>query len=161
MNIVLADLMIRDEARETLLIAPKNGFHYTLDRHTGELLAVGKFAKINWATDIDLETGKPVYDPAGEYWNLPEGEKAFIWPNMWGSHGWNPMAFHPGHALSYIPVVDAPAQRSRAMAVVKPSSWSRRSTVGRMLRVSWLRWIQQMVAFAGRWIVIFRSTVDC
>ncbi|TDJ27874.1 MAG: PQQ-dependent dehydrogenase, methanol/ethanol family [Gammaproteobacteria bacterium] len=112
MNIVLADLMIRDEERETLLIAPKNGFHYTLDRHTGELLAVGKFAKTNWATDIALETGKPVYDPAGEYWNLPEGEKAFIWPNMWGSHGWNPMAFHPGHKLSYIPVVDAPALMS-------------------------------------------------
>ena len=112
MNIVLADLIIRDEERETLLIAPKNGFHYTLDRHTGELLAVGKFAKTNWATDIDLETGKPVYDPAGEYWNIPEGEKAFIWPNMWGSHSWNPMAFHPGHTLSYIPVVDAPAQMS-------------------------------------------------
>lgn len=112
MNIVLADLMINDEERETLLIAPKNGFHYTLDRHTGELLAVGKFAKTNWATDIDLETGKPVYDPAGEYWNLAEGEKALIWPNMWGSHSWNPMAFHPGHMLSYIPVVDVPAQMS-------------------------------------------------
>ncbi len=112
MNIVLADLMIRNEERETLLIAPKNGFHYTLDRHTGELLAVGKFAKTNWATDIDIETGKPIYDPAGEYWNIPEGEKAYIWPNSWGAHGWNPMAFHPGHALSYIPVIDAPSERS-------------------------------------------------
>lgn len=110
MNIVLADLMIRDEARETLLIAPKNGFHYTLDRHSGELLAVGKFAKTNWATDIDIETGKPVYDPAGEFWNEAEGEQ-FTWPNVWGAHGWNPMAFHPGHALSYIPVVDAPTDR--------------------------------------------------
>ncbi|NKB96893.1 MAG: PQQ-dependent dehydrogenase, methanol/ethanol family [Pseudomonadales bacterium] len=112
MNIVLADLSFKDEQRETLLIAPKNGFHYTLDRHTGELLAVGKFAKTNWATHIDLETGKPVYDPAGEYWNIPKGEKALIWPNMWGSHGWNPMAFHPGTGLSYIPVVDAPAEMS-------------------------------------------------
>ncbi len=112
MNIVLADLTIRNEKRETLLIAPKNGFHYTLDRHTGELLAVGKFAKTNWATDIDIETGKPVYDPAGEYWNIPEGEKAYIWPNSWGAHGWNPMAYHPGHALSYIPVIDAPSERS-------------------------------------------------
>jgi quinohemoprotein ethanol dehydrogenase len=112
MNIVLADLMIRDEERETLLIAPKNGFHYTLDRRTGELLAAGKFAKTNWATDIDIETGKPVYDPAGEFWNFPEGKKAFIWPNVWGAHGWNPMAFHPGHALTYIPVIDAPTERS-------------------------------------------------
>jgi len=112
MNIVLAALTINDAERETLLIAPKNGFHYTLDRYTGELLAVGKFAKTNWATDIDLETGKPVYDPQGEYWNLSEGEQAFIWPNMWGARNWTPMAFHPGHALSYIPVIDVPAQVS-------------------------------------------------
>jgi quinohemoprotein ethanol dehydrogenase len=112
MNIVLADVMIGDEKRETLLLAPKNGFHYTLDRHSGELLAVGKFAKTNWATDINLKTGKPVYDPAGEFWNFPEGDKGYIWPNVWGAHGWNPMAFHPGQALSYIPVIDAPTERS-------------------------------------------------
>lgn len=109
MNIVLADLKIRGVERETLLIAPKNGFHYTLDRHSGELLAVGKFAKTTWASDIDIETGKPVYDPAGEFWNLEEGETAYLWPNMWGAHNWHPMAYHPGTQMSYIPVVDAPA----------------------------------------------------
>ncbi len=109
MNIVLADLTVRGADRETVLIAPKNGFHYTLDRHTGELLTAGKFARTNWATDIDVETGKPVYDPAGEYWNLEDGVSTYVWPNMWGSHSWNPMAFHPGHGLSYIPVVDLPA----------------------------------------------------
>jgi quinohemoprotein ethanol dehydrogenase len=112
MNIVLADLTIQDEERETLLIAPKNGFHYTLDRHTGELLTAGKFAKTNWATDIDLETGKPNYNPAGEFWNFTEGATGYIWPNVWGAHGWNPMAFHPGQALSYIPVIDLPTERS-------------------------------------------------
>jgi quinohemoprotein ethanol dehydrogenase len=112
MNIVLADLTIRGAERETLLIAPKNGFHYTLDRNSGELLAVGKFAKTTWATHIDVETGKPAYDPAGEYWNLPAGQTAFVWPNMWGAHSWHPMAYHPGLALSYIPVVDAPAEMS-------------------------------------------------
>ncbi|MBJ88650.1 MAG: PQQ-dependent dehydrogenase, methanol/ethanol family [Woeseia sp.] len=109
MNIILADLVIDDESRETLLIAPKNGFHYTLDRHTGELLTAGKYAKVNWATHINMETGRPVYDPAGEYWNAPEGGSRLIWPNFWGAHGWNPMAFHPGLNLSYIPVVDLPA----------------------------------------------------
>ena len=109
MNIVLADMRIHGEKRETLLIAPKNGFHYTLDRHTGELLAVGKFARTNWASDIDLETGKPVYDPAGEFWNLEENETAYLWPNNWGAHNWHPMAYHPGTNLTYVPVVDAPA----------------------------------------------------
>ena len=108
MNIVLADLIIRDSQRETLLIAPKNGFHYTLDRHTGELLVVGKFAKTNWASGINMETGKPNYDPEGEYWKLEDGATAYVWPNMWGSHSWNPMAFHPGLGLSYLPVVDLP-----------------------------------------------------
>ncbi len=109
MNIVLADLDIGDKLRETVLIAPKNGFHYALDRHTGELLTAGKFAKMNWATHINMETGRPVYDPAGEYWNLKAGETTVVWPNMWGSHSWNPMAFHPELGLSYIPVVDAPS----------------------------------------------------
>jgi PQQ-dependent dehydrogenase (methanol/ethanol family) len=109
MNIILADLNIGGEDRETVLIAPKNGFHYALDRYTGELLTTGKFAKANWATHINMETGRPVYDPAGEYWNLKGGETAVVWPNMWGSHSWNPMAFHPDLGLSYIPVVDAPS----------------------------------------------------
>jgi len=113
MNIALADLVIEGENRDTLLIAPKNGFHYTLDRHTGELLTAGKFAKVNWATHINMETGRPVYDPAGEYWNAPEGESRLVWPNFWGSHSWNPMAFHPGLNLSYIPVVDLPASMNK------------------------------------------------
>ncbi len=109
MNIVLADLRIDGENRQTVLIAPKNGFHYALDRLTGELLTAGKFAKMNWATHINMETGRPVMDPAGEYWKA-EGEQAIVvWPNMWGSHSWNPMAYHPQLGLSYVPVVDVPA----------------------------------------------------
>lgn len=109
MNIVLADLDIDGKDREAVLIAPKNGFHYALDRHTGELLTAGKFAKVNWATHINLETGRPVYDPAGEYWRADDGQTAVVWPNMWGSHSWNPMAYHPQLGLSYIPVVDVPS----------------------------------------------------
>jgi quinohemoprotein ethanol dehydrogenase len=110
MNIILADLDIDGEPREAVLIAPKNGFHYALDRHTGELLTAGKYAKVNWATHINLETGRPNYDPAAEYWDAPDGETVLFWPNFWGAHTWNPMAFHPGLGLSYIPVVDLPTE---------------------------------------------------
>jgi quinohemoprotein ethanol dehydrogenase len=105
--------VIDNENRDTVLIAPKNGFHYTLDRHTGELLTAGKFAKVTWATHINIETGRPVYDPAGEYWNAPEGESVLVWPNFWGSHSWQPMAFHPELNLSYIPVIDAPSAMNK------------------------------------------------
>jgi len=107
MNIVLADLRIAGKDREVLLTAPKNGFHYVLDRLTGELIDAKKYAKANWATHINLETGRPVYDPDGEYWNKPGGAGE-VWPNMWGSHSWNPMAFHPQLELVYIPVVEVP-----------------------------------------------------
>jgi len=110
MNIVLADLEIDGKRREALLIAPKNGFHYTLDRRTGELLAAGKFAKVNWATHINMETGRPVMDPAARYWDAAVGETTWVWPNMWGSHSWNPMAYSPATRLSYIPVIDIPAK---------------------------------------------------
>jgi quinohemoprotein ethanol dehydrogenase len=36
-----------------------------------------------------------------------------IWPNYWGSHSWNPMAFHPELNLSYIPVVDLPSSMNK------------------------------------------------
>ena len=72
-------------------------------------MTVGPFAKTTWASGIDSETGAPVYDPAGEIWNLEEGETTYLWPNSWGAHGWNPMAYHPDTNLTYIPVIDAPA----------------------------------------------------
>jgi quinohemoprotein ethanol dehydrogenase len=109
MNIILADLTIGGEYRKTLLIAPKNGFQYVLDRLTGELLAADKFATVNWATHINLETGRPVYDPEGEYWNRADEGRVLLWPNMWGAHNWHPMAWHPGHELLYIPVIDVPS----------------------------------------------------
>ena len=111
MNIVLADLTIDGESRDALLIAPKNGFHYVLDRKTGELIRADKFATVNWATHINLETGRPVLAPAGRFWEN-DGGAGEIWPNMWGAHSWNPMAWHPDEKLSYIPVVDVPTVTS-------------------------------------------------
>ena len=37
----------------------RNGFAYTLDRATGEVLLAEPFASMNWATGIDLVTGRP------------------------------------------------------------------------------------------------------
>ena len=108
MNIVLADLTIDGRRRKVAMIAPKNGFFYVLDRQDGELISAEKFAKVNWATRINLETGRPELDSEASYWDLPFGETVAIWPSMWGAHSWQAMAFHPEHKLVYIPVIDAP-----------------------------------------------------
>ena len=109
MNIVLANLNIGGESRGALMIAPKNGFFYVLDRLSGELLSAEKYAKVNWASHINLETGRPVLTEEGNYWDIAPGETVAVWPNMWGAHSWQPMAYHPGTGLVYIPVVDVPS----------------------------------------------------
>jgi len=108
MNIVLAELPIDGKQRDVVMIAPKNGFEYVLDRHTGELLAADKYAKVTWASHINPETGRPVIEPGAEYWKRKPGTKTLVWPNMWGAHSWNPMAFSPKTGLLYIPVIDIP-----------------------------------------------------
>ena len=38
----------------------RNGFAYTLDRNTGELLVAEKFdPAVNWATHVDMKSGRP------------------------------------------------------------------------------------------------------
>jgi lanthanide-dependent methanol dehydrogenase len=41
----------------------KNGFQYALDRATGKLLNATPFVPVNWASSVDLQSGKPVLDP--------------------------------------------------------------------------------------------------
>src|SRR5690606_4659602 len=88
---------------------PKNGFFYVLDRLTGEFISARNYVTVNWASHINPETGRPVTDPAGRFWAAAEGVRIELWPNMWGSHSWQPMAFHPGLGLVYIPAIDLPS----------------------------------------------------
>jgi len=43
---------------------PKNGFFYVLDRATGELISAQPVMPTNWATSVDLKTGRPVEIPS-------------------------------------------------------------------------------------------------
>ena len=57
---VLADMRVNGEMRKVLINAHKNGFLYVLDRTNGKLIAAHPFVKVNWATHIDLVSGRPV-----------------------------------------------------------------------------------------------------
>jgi lanthanide-dependent methanol dehydrogenase len=63
-DMVLADLRIGGKLRKTLVHFDKNGFAYTLDRTTGEVIVAEPFAPLNWASRVDLKTGRPVVDSA-------------------------------------------------------------------------------------------------
>jgi PQQ-dependent dehydrogenase (methanol/ethanol family) len=100
-HIMLADLNIDGDKRRVVMQAPKNGFFYVLDATTGKLISAENFVPINWATHVDLETGRPVEIPAARY-DLT-GESYIVHPGPQGGHNWHPMAFSQQTGWVYIP----------------------------------------------------------
>jgi len=103
-HIVLADMEIDGALRKVLMQAPKNGFFYVLDRATGELLSAENFVDINWASHVDLDTGRPVETGMGDY----ATEAALVFPSPSGAHNWHPMSYSPQTGLVYIPAMESP-----------------------------------------------------
>ncbi len=103
-DIVLAELSIDGRPRKVLMQAPKNGFFYVIDRTNGELISAKPFTYINWATGVDLGTGRPIETPTARY---KETDPAPIVPGPLGAHSWQPMSYSPLTGLAYIPVNDA------------------------------------------------------
>ena len=99
---ILADLELEGASRKVLMQAPKNGFFYVLDRLTGELLSAENFVPVNWASHIDLETGRPVLTGDAYYKDEPK----VVYPFMAGAHNWPPMSYSPRTGLVYIPAQD-------------------------------------------------------
>jgi PQQ-dependent dehydrogenase (methanol/ethanol family) len=102
--IVVADLTIDGAQRRVVMEAPKNGFFYVLDAKTGQLISADKFAAVNWATGVDLATGRPIENPAARYYVT--GKPVALQPSSAGAHNWNPMAFSPLTGLVYFSASD-------------------------------------------------------
>jgi quinohemoprotein ethanol dehydrogenase len=104
-HILLADLELGGRTRKVLMQAPKNGFFYVLDRQTGEFLSAEAFATVTWATGVDRVTGRPIESATARY----QGDGLIeVKPSVWGAHNWQPMSYHPGTGLVYIPVNEVP-----------------------------------------------------
>ena len=58
-QITLADVTIDGQPRKVLFHAPKNGFFYVLDRASGALISAKPYTYINWATGVNMKTGRP------------------------------------------------------------------------------------------------------
>jgi quinohemoprotein ethanol dehydrogenase len=100
-DIVLADLRINGRLRKVLMHAPSNGFFYVIDRRNGKLISAEKYAKVNWADRIDLNTGRPVERPGIRY----EKEPFTLYPGFWGAHNWQASSYNPITGLVYIPYI--------------------------------------------------------
>ena len=61
-EMILADQEMGGKMRKTLVHFDRNGFGYTLDRETGELLVAEKYdPAVNWATKIDMDKSSKNY----------------------------------------------------------------------------------------------------
>ena len=98
---VLVDLEIEGKVRKVLVNFDRNGFSYTLDRETGELLMAEPFAYVNWAKAIDMSTGKPIEDPEKRTSSTKNTKN--ICPSAMGGKNQQPVAYSPRTNLFYVP----------------------------------------------------------
>jgi PQQ-dependent dehydrogenase (methanol/ethanol family) len=100
---VLADLNIGGSKVPALMHADRNGFFYVLNRETGKIVSGDPFVTVNWATHIDLNTGRPV--EAANNAKRPQLNKwaRDVCPNLIGGKNWQPMSFSPQTGLVYLP----------------------------------------------------------
>ncbi|MBB4369754.1 alcohol dehydrogenase (cytochrome c) [Bradyrhizobium sp. cir1] len=98
-EMVLADMNVEGKPTKVLMDANRNGFFYVLDRANGKLLAANPYVKVNWATGIDMKTGRPVETDVSK--DAREGKKVTVYPSILGGKNWEPMSFNPQTGLAY------------------------------------------------------------
>jgi alcohol dehydrogenase (cytochrome c) len=94
---VLLDSTIDGRARKLVVVPSRNGFHYVLDRETGEFLRAKRYVQVTWAKEIDKK-GRPVIVPGNE--PTPEGNDR-IWPGVDGGNNWMSPSYNPDTRLLY------------------------------------------------------------
>jgi len=94
---MIADLPIDGKPRKVLISAHKGGFLYVLDRTNGQLIAANPYVRVNWASHIDMKTGRPVLTDLLD--RALKGETVDVFP----SRGTNAtlIAFNPKTNLIY------------------------------------------------------------
>ncbi len=98
-ELILGDLKVDGKTRKTVMQLNRNGFSYVLDRADGKLLAANPYERVNWASHIDMATGRPVDTEVAT--KMRAGESVKLWPNIVGGKNWQHAAFSPKTGLLY------------------------------------------------------------
>jgi len=104
-EMILADINVKGKPTKALVHFDRNGFGYTLDRTSGALLVAEKFdPTVNWATSVDMTTGRPV--TVAKYSTARNGADVNtkgVCPAALGSKDQQPAAFNPKNGMFYVP----------------------------------------------------------
>ncbi|KXU83077.1 methanol dehydrogenase [Paraburkholderia monticola] len=104
-EMILSDLTINGKKVPSIVHFDRNGFGYTLNRETGQLLVAQKYdPAVNWADRVDLQSGLPIRNAsystqaAGADHNVKG-----ICPAALGSKDQQPAAFDPNTSMFLVP----------------------------------------------------------
>jgi PQQ-dependent dehydrogenase (methanol/ethanol family) len=104
-EVILVDQTIKHKMRKLAVHFDRNGFAYTLDRYSGELLLADKFdPSVNWSKGVNLKTGR--HDRVKQYspdFNGEDEVTTGICPAALGSKDQQPAAYSPRTGLFYVP----------------------------------------------------------
>ncbi|WP_407070672.1 methanol/ethanol family PQQ-dependent dehydrogenase [Paraburkholderia rhynchosiae] len=104
-EMILSDLNIDGKKVPSIVHFDRNGFGYTLNRETGQLLVAQKFdPAVNWADRVDMKSGKPIRNAA--YSTQAAGSDhnvKGICPAALGSKDQQPAAYDPNSSLFLVP----------------------------------------------------------
>jgi PQQ-dependent dehydrogenase (methanol/ethanol family) len=104
-EMILADIDVKGRPTKALVHFDRNGFGYTLDRTNGALLVAEKYdPKVNWATHVDMRTGRPqVVAQYSTAHNGADVNTKGVCPAALGSKDEQPAAFNPRNGRFYVP----------------------------------------------------------
>ena len=101
---IVADIPFNGATRKVVVHFDRNGFAYTIDRATGEVLVAQPFQYLNWATGVDLQSGRPLLVEAKQ---THQGRMTTnICPSSTGARDQQPAAFSPRTHLFYTPATN-------------------------------------------------------
>src|SRR2546423_1937035 len=105
-EMILADgINVKGKPRNVVVHFDRNGFGYTLDRSTGELLVAEKYdPAVNWATRVDMKTGRP--EVVKQYSTQAQGQDVNTkggCPAALGTTDQQPTGDNPANNMFYVP----------------------------------------------------------
>jgi alcohol dehydrogenase (cytochrome c) len=104
-EMVLAEIDVGGKPTKVLLNANRNGFFYVLDRSNGKLLAANLYGKkVNWASGIDMATGRPIDSDITRRFKSQAvmTDHDVVFPSWAGVKNWMPIAYDPNRKLAYV-----------------------------------------------------------
>jgi alcohol dehydrogenase (cytochrome c) len=120
-EMVLATRVVKGKPTKVILNANRNGFFYVLDRTNGKLIAANPFVKVNWASGVDMATGRPIETEVSA--KARAGEKVTIFPSILGGKNWMPMSYDPKTGLAYANTLAFGGHYKAVPAEYKAGEW--------------------------------------